>query len=217
MKLILLGPPGAGKGTQANFIREKYGIPQISTGDMLRAAVKAGTPLGRAAQKVMDAGQLVSDDIIIGLVQDRLKQPDCQRGYLFDGFPRTIPQAEALKRAGVPIDHVLEIEVPDDEIVARMSGRRVHPASGRSYHVKFHPPKVAGKDDLTGEPLIQRDDDREETVKKRLEVYRAQTRPLVDYYGRWAASGEAAAPRYRKISGLGAVEEIKRRVFAALS
>jgi adenylate kinase len=217
MKLILLGPPGAGKGTQANFIREKYGIPQISTGDMLRAAVKAGTPLGRAAQKVMDAGQLVSDDIIIGLVQDRLKQPDCQRGYLFDGFPRTIPQAEALKRAGVPIDHVLEIEVPDDEIVARMSGRRVHPASGRSYHVKFNPPKVAGKDDLTGEPLIQRDDDREETVKKRLEVYRAQTRPLVDYYGRWAASGEAAAPRYRKISGLGAVEEIKRRVFAALS
>ena len=217
MKLILLGPPGAGKGTQANFIREKYGIPQISTGDMLRAAVKAGTPLGRAAQKVMDAGQLVSDDIIIGLVQDRLKQPDCQRGYLFDGFPRTIPQAEALKRAGVPIDHVLEIEVPDDEIVARMSGRRVHPASGRSYHVKFNPPKVAGKDDLTGEPLIQRDDDREETVKKRLEVYRALTRPLVDYYGRWAASGEAAAPRYRKISGLGAVEEIKRRVFAALS
>ena len=217
MKLILLGPPGAGKGTQANFIREKYGIPQISTGDMLRAAVKAGTPLGRAAQKVMDAGQLVSDDIIIGLVQDRLKQPDCQRGYLFDGFPRTIPQAEALKCAGVPIDHVLEIEVPDDEIVARMSGRRVHPASGRSYHVKFNPPKVAGKDDLTGEPLIQRDDDREETVKKRLEVYRAQTRPLVDYYGRWAASGEAAAPRYRKISGLGAVEEIKRRVFAALS
>ncbi|HZS68852.1 MAG TPA: adenylate kinase [Burkholderiales bacterium] len=217
MKLILLGPPGAGKGTQANYIREKYGIPQISTGDMLRAAVKAGTPLGRAAQKVMDAGQLVSDDIIIGLVQDRLKQPDCQRGYLFDGFPRTIPQAEALKRAGVPIDHVLEIEVPDDEIIARMSGRRVHPASGRSYHVKFNPPKVAGKDDLTGEPLIQRDDDREETVKKRLEVYRAQTRPLVDYYGRWAASGEAAAPRYRKISGLGAVEEIKRRVFAALS
>lgn len=217
MRLILLGAPGAGKGTQAAFIIEKFGIPQISTGDMLRAAVKAGTPLGRAAQKVMDAGQLVSDDIIIGLVQDRLKQPDCQRGYLFDGFPRTIPQAEALKRAGVPIDHVLEIEVPDDEIIARMSGRRVHPASGRSYHVKFNPPKVAGKDDLTGEPLIQRDDDREETVKKRLEVYRAQTRPLVDYYGRWAASGEAAAPRYRKISGLGAVEEIKRRVFAALS
>jgi adenylate kinase len=165
----------------------------------------------------MDAGQLVSDDIIIGLVQDRLKQPDCARGYLFDGFPRTIPQAEALKRAGVPIDDVLEIDVPDDEIIARMSGRRVHPASGRSYHMKFNPPRVAGKDDVTGEPLVQRDDDREETVRKRLEVYRAQTRPLVDYYGRWAASGEKAAPRYRKISGLGAVEEIKRRVFAALS
>lgn len=217
MKLILLGPPGAGKGTQAHYIREEYGIPQISTGDMLRAAVKAGTPLGLAAKKVMDAGQLVSDDIIIGLVQDRLQEPDCRRGYLFDGFPRTIPQAEALKRAGVPIDHVLEIEVPDDEIIARMSGRRVHPASGRSYHVKFNPPKLAGKDDVTGEPLIQRDDDREETVKKRLEVYRAQTRPLVEYYGRWAASGEPGAPRYRKISGLGAVEEIKRRVFAALS
>jgi adenylate kinase len=217
MRLILLGPPGAGKGTQANFIREKYGIPQISTGDMLRAAVKAGTPLGLAAKKVMDAGQLVSDDIIIGLVQDRLKQPDCARGYLFDGFPRTIPQAEALKRAGVPIDDVLEIDVPDDEIIARMSGRRVHPASGRSYHMKFNPPRVAGKDDVTGEPLVQRDDDREETVRKRLEVYRAQTRPLVDYYGRWAASGEKAAPRYRKISGLGALEEIKRRVFAALS
>jgi adenylate kinase len=217
MRLILLGPPGAGKGTQANFIREKYGIPQISTGDMLRAAVKAGTPLGLAAKQVMDAGQLVSDDIIIGLVQDRLKQPDCARGYLFDGFPRTIPQAEALKRAGVPIDYVLEIDVPDDEIIARMSGRRVHPASGRSYHVKFNPPKVAGQDDVTGEPLIQRDDDREETVRKRLEVYRAQTRPLVDYYGRWAASGANAAPRYREISGLGAVEEIRRRVFAALS
>jgi len=217
MRLILLGPPGAGKGTQANFIREKYGIPQISTGDMLRAAVKAGTPLGLAAKKVMDAGQLVSDDIIIGLVQDRLKQPDCAHGYLFDGFPRTIPQAQALRDAGVPIDHVLEIEVPDDEIIARMSGRRVHPASGRTYHVKFNPPRVAGQDDVTGEPLIQRDDDREETVRKRLEVYRAQTRPLVDYYGRWAASGANAAPRYRKISGLGAVEEIRRRVFAALS
>ena len=217
MRLILLGPPGAGKGTQAQFIREKYGIPQISTGDMLRAAIKAGTPLGLAAKKVMDAGHLVSDDIIIGLVQDRLEQPDCARGYLFDGVPRTIPQAQALKRAGVPIDTVLEIDVPDDEIIARVSGRRVHPASGRSYHVKFHPPKVAGQDDLTGEPLIQRDDDREETVRKRLEVYRAQTRPLVDYYGRWAASGEAGAPRYRKISGLGALEEIRRRVFAALS
>jgi adenylate kinase len=217
MRLMLLGPPGAGKGTQANFIREKYGIPQISTGDMLRAAVKAGTPLGLAAKKVMDAGQLVSDDIIIGLVQDRLQQPDCARGYLFDGFPRTIPQADALKRAAVPIDHVLEIEVPDDEIIARISGRRVHPATGRTYHVTFNPPKVAGKDDLTGEPLIQRDDDREQTVKKRLEVYRAQTRPLVDYYRRCAASGEHGAPRYRKISGLGPVEEIRRRVFAALS
>ena len=217
MRVILLGPPGAGKGTQAHFIREKYGIPQISTGDMLRAAVKAGTPLGLAAKQVMDAGQLVSDDIIIGLVQERLQQPDCKRGYLFDGFPRTIPQAEALKRAGVPIDYVLEIDVPDDEIIVRMSGRRVHPGSGRSYHIKFNPPQAEGKDDVTGEPLIQRDDDREETVRKRLEVYRAQTRPLVDYYGRWAASGETGAPRYRRISGLGPVEEIKRRVFAALS
>ena len=217
MRLILLGPPGAGKGTQANFIREKYGIAQISTGDMLRAAVKAGTPLGLAAKKVMEAGQLVSDDIIVGLVSERLQQPDCKRGYLFDGFPRTIPQADALKRAGVPIDYVLEIDVPDEEIIARMSGRRVHPASGRTYHVRFNPPKVAGKDDVTSEPLVQRDDDREETVRKRLEVYRAQTRPLVDYYGRWAASGEPRAPRYRKISGLGPVEQIKRRVFAALS
>ena len=217
MRVILLGPPGAGKGTQAHFIREKYGIPQISTGDMLRAAVKAGTPLGLAAKQVMDAGQLVSDDIIIGLVQERLQQPDCKRGYLFDGFPRTIPQAEALKRAGVPLDYVLEIDVPDDEIIVRMSGRRVHPGSGRSYHIKFNPPQAEGKDDVTGEPLIQRDDDREETVRKRLEVYRAQTRPLVDYYGRWAASGETGAPRYRRISGLGPVEEIKRRVFAALS
>jgi adenylate kinase len=217
MRLILLGPPGAGKGTQANFIRQKYRIPQISTGDMLRAAVKAGTPLGIAAKKVMDAGHLVSDDIIIALVNERLREPDCQPGYLFDGFPRTIPQAEALKKADVPLDYVLEIDVPDDEIIARLSGRRVHPASGRTYHIRFNPPKVAGQDDATGEPLIQRDDDREETVKKRLEVYRAQTRPLVDYYGRWAASGAAGAPRYRKISGVGAVEEIERRVFAALS
>jgi adenylate kinase len=217
MRLILLGPPGAGKGTQANFIRQKYRIPQISTGDMLRAAVKAGTPLGLAAKKVMDAGQLVSDDIITALVNERLREPDCKPGYLFDGFPRTIPQAEALKKATVPLDYVLEIDVPDEEIIARLSGRRVHPASGRSYHLSFHPPKVAGQDDVTGEPLIQRDDDREETVKKRLEVYRAQTRPLVDYYGRWAASGAPGAPRYRKISGLGAVEEIKQRVFAALS
>ena len=216
MKLILLGPPGAGKGTQANFIREKYGIPQISTGDMLRAAVKAGTPLGLAAKQVMDAGKLVSDDIIIGLVSERLKQPDCRRGYLFDGFPRTIPQAEALRKAGVPIDYVLEIDVGDDEIIDRMGGRRVHPASGRSYHVKFNPPKVEGKDDATGEPLVQRDDDREETVRHRLEVYRKQTSPLVGYYGRLAASGEAGAPKYRKISGLGTVEEIKQRAFAAL-
>jgi adenylate kinase len=217
MRLILLGPPGAGKGTQANFIREKYRIPQISTGDMLRAAVKAGTPLGVAAKKVMDAGQLVSDDIIIGLVTERLKEADCRQGYLFDGFPRTIPQAEALKQAGCALDYVLEIEVPDEEIIARMSGRRVHPASGRSYHLKFNPPKVRDRDDLTGEPLVQRDDDREQTVRKRLDVYRAQTRPLVDYYSRWAASGDARAPRFRKISGVGALEEIQRRVSAALT
>ena len=216
MRLILLGPPGAGKGTQAHFIREKYRIPQISTGDMLRAAVKAGTPLGAAAKNVMDAGQLVSDDIITALVTERLKEPDCKPGYLFDGFPRTIPQAEALKRAGVPLDYVLEIDVPDDEIIERMSGRRVHPASGRSYHVKFNPPKREGRDDVTGEPLVQRDDDREETVRNRLEVYRKQTLPLAGYYGRWAASGEAGAPKYRKISGLGTVEEIRQRAFAAL-
>ena len=207
MKLILLGPPGAGKGTQANFIREKFAIPQISTGDMLRAAVKAGTPLGMAAKKVMDAGHLVSDDIIVGLVKERLKAPDCARGYLFDGFPRTIPQAEAMKKEAIAIDAVLEIDVPDEEIIARMSGRRVHPASGRTYHVKFNPPKAEGKDDVTGEPLIQRDDDKEETVRKRLEVYRAQTRPLVQYY----------APILSKIPGSGTVEEIKRRIFAALS
>ena len=217
MRLILLGPPGAGKGTQANFIREKFGIPQISTGDMLRAAVKAGTPLGIAAKKVMDSGQLVSDDIIIGLVQERLKQPDCARGYLFDGFPRTIPQAEAMKKAAVAIDYVLEIDVPDGDIIERMSGRRVHPASGRTYHVKFNPPKAADKDDVSGEPLVQRDDDREETVKKRLEVYQSQTRPLVEYYGKWASTGDARAPKYRKISGRGTVEEITRRVFAALT
>src|SRR5919199_4465982 len=217
MRVILLGPPGAGKGTQAHFIRAKYRIPQISTGDMLRAAVKAGTPLGIAAKKVMDAGHLVSDEIIIGLVTERLKQPDCKQGYLFDGFPRTIPQAEALKQAGVPLDRVLEIDVPDEEIIARMSGRRVHPASGRSYHVKFNPPRQADKDDVTGEPLVQRDDDREETVRKRLEVYRAQTRPLVDYYSRWAAAGDARAPRFRKISGVGPVPEIQRRVIAALT
>ena len=217
MRLILLGPPGAGKGTQAAYVRDAYGIPQISTGDMLRAAVKAGTPLGLAAKKVMDAGQLVSDDIIIGLVKERLKHLDCRNGYLFDGFPRTIPQAEALRDSGVNLDFVLEIDVDHEEIIRRLSGRRVHPASGRNYHVKFNPPKVAGRDDATGEPLVQRDDDREETVRKRLEVYRAQTRPLVDYYGKWAASGDARAPKYRKIQGTGAVDEISRRAFAALT
>ncbi len=216
MRLILLGPPGAGKGTQANFIKEKFGIPQISTGDMLRAAVKAGTPLGIEAKKVMDAGGLVSDDIIIGLVKDRLQQPDCQGGYMFDGFPRTIPQADAMKDAGVPLDVVLEIDVPDAEIIERMSGRRVHVASGRTYHVKYNPPKVEGKDDVTGEPLIQRDDDAEATVRKRLEVYHAQTKPLVEYYTRWAASGDAKAPRVCKISGLGSVEDITARAFEAL-
>jgi len=217
MRLILLGPPGAGKGTQANFIREKFGIPQISTGDMLRAARAAKTPLGIEAGKIMDAGQLVSDDIIVALVEERLGHGDCTRGYLFDGFPRTIPQAEAMKAADVRIDHVLEIDVPDDEIITRMSGRRVHLASGRTYHLEFNPPRVEGKDDVTGEPLVQRDDDREETVRKRLEVYRAQTRPLVDYYGKWAASGDAKAPKYHKIAGTGSVDEIRRRVLAALN
>ena len=216
MRLILLGPPGAGKGTQANFIRQKYGIPQISTGDMLRAAVKAGTPLGLAAKKVMDSGQLVSDDIIIGLVKERLKEPDCARGYLFDGFPRTLPQADAMKDAGVAIDYVLEIDVPDAAIIERMSGRRVHAASGRTYHIRYNPPKVPDRDDATGEPLIQRDDDREETVKKRLEVYHAQTEPLVAYYADWAASGEPRAPKYRKVDGMGSVETIRAAVLAAL-
>lgn len=217
MRLILLGPPGAGKGTQAAFIKEKFGIPQISTGDMLRAAVKAGTPLGIAAKQVMDAGGLVSDDLIIGLVKDRLAQPDCANGYLFDGFPRTIPQADAMKAANVALDHVLEIDVPDGDIIERMSGRRVHAASGRTYHVRFNPPKLAGQDDLTGEPLIQRDDDLESTVKKRLEVYHSQTRPLVAYYSNWAASGDPRAPRYRKISGVGAVDAILARALGALS
>lgn len=216
MRLILLGPPGAGKGTQAAHICQRYAIAQISTGDMLRAAVKAGTPLGLAARQVMDAGQLVSDDIIVGLVRERLTQPDCARGFLFDGFPRTIAQAEAMKTAGVRLDVVLEIDVPDAAIVERMSGRRVHPASGRSYHLRFNPPKVAGKDDLSGEDLIQRDDDREETVRKRLEVYHAQTRPLVEYYAGWAASGDPLAPRCRKIDGLGSVDEITARALAAL-
>ena len=217
MRLILLGAPGAGKGTQATFICKKYGIPQISTGDMLRAAVKAGTPLGLAAKKVMDSGGLVGDDIIIGLVRERLKQPDCAAGFLFDGFPRTIPQAEAMREAGVPLDFVLEIDVPFDAIIERMSGRRSHPASGRTYHVKFNPPKVAGLDDETGEPLVQRDDDKEETVKKRLEVYASQTRPLVDYYAHWAKTEPAASPKYRAISGLGSVEEITARALQALS
>jgi adenylate kinase len=216
MRLILLGAPGAGKGTQAQFIREHYGIPQISTGDMLRAAVKAQTPLGIAAKKVMDTGALVSDDIIIGLVEERLKLPDCEKGYLFDGFPRTIPQADAMKHAGVAIDHVLEIAVPDCDIIERITGRRVHPGSQRIYHIHFNPPKVDGIDDVTGEPLIQRDDDKEETVRKRLEVYQRQTRPLVDYYGQWAATGDASAPRYARISGSGSVDEITARVMAAL-
>ena len=211
MRLILLGPPGAGKGTQANFICEKYAIPQISTGDMLRAAIKAGTPLGKKAKAVMDAGQLVSDEIIVGLVKERLKKSDCKRGYLFDGFPRTIPQAEALAKEGIPVDYVLEIDVPDGDIITRMSGRRVHPGSGRVYHVKFNPPKVQGKDDLTGEPLVQRDDDLEETVRKRLEVYRAQTRPLVEYYQRHSPQ------KYRRISGTGAVDDVKSRALAALT
>ncbi|MBL8330957.1 MAG: adenylate kinase [Rubrivivax sp.] len=217
MRLILLGPPGAGKGTQATQICQKYGIPQISTGDMLRAAVKAGTPLGVAAKKVMDAGGLVSDDIIIGLVKERIAQPDCTNGFLFDGFPRTLPQADAMKAAGVKLDVVLEIDVPDASIVERMSGRRAHLPSGRTYHVKFNPPKVEGQDDVTGEPLIQRDDDKEETVLKRLAVYQSQTRPLVDYYSAWAATGDAAAPRYARIAGLGTVEEITTRAFAALA
>jgi adenylate kinase len=217
MRLILLGAPGAGKGTQANFIKEKFNIPQISTGDMLRAAVKAGTPLGMEAKKVMDAGGLVSDDIIIGLVKDRLKQPDCANGYLFDGFPRTIPQADAMKEAGVSIDYVLEIDVPDQEIIERMGGRRVHQPSGRTYHVKFNPPKVPGKDDVTGEDLIQRDDDHEETVKKRLAVYHDQTEVLVGYYNQWAQSGQPGAPKYRKIAGVGPVEMIRDNAFKALS
>lgn len=217
MRLILLGAPGAGKGTQATFICQKYGIPQISTGDMLRAAVKAGTPLGLQAKAVMDSGALVSDDIIIGLVKERITQADCANGFLFDGFPRTIPQADAMKAAGVKLDYVLEIDVPFEAIIERMSGRRSHPASGRTYHVKFNPPKVEGKDDVTGEPLIQRDDDREETVKKRLEVYASQTRPLVDYYSQWARTDAGAAPQYRAISGMGSVEEITARALAALA
>ena len=216
MRLILLGAPGAGKGTQAKFICERFGIPQISTGDMLRAAVKAGTPLGLAAKKVMDSGALVSDDIIIGLVKERLGEPDCVNGYLFDGFPRTIPQAQAMKDAGVPIEFVLEIDVPDSDIIERMAGRRAHLPSGRTYHVKFNPPKVEGKDDVTGEDLVQRDDDKEETVKKRLEIYHSQTKPLVDFYTKWAAEGAAQAPKVRKIAGVGSVDSITASVFDAL-
>ncbi|MCZ8176915.1 MAG: adenylate kinase [Burkholderiaceae bacterium] len=216
MRLILLGAPGAGKGTQATFICRHFGIPQISTGDMLRAAVKAGTPLGLAAKQVMDSGGLVSDDIIIGLVKERIAQPDCASGFLFDGFPRTIPQADAMKAAGVKLDHVVEIDVPDEAIIERMSGRRAHLPSGRTYHVKFNPPKAEGLDDVTGEPLIQRDDDKEETVRKRLQVYQSQTRPLVEYYSSWAATGEPGAPRYARIAGTGSVDEITARVMAAL-
>jgi adenylate kinase len=216
MRLILLGAPGAGKGTQAEFLCRHYGIPQVSTGNMLREAVSAGTALGVAAKKVMDAGALVSDDIIIGLVKERIARPDCANGFLFDGFPRTIAQAEAMRNAGVKLDAVLEIDVPDEAIIERMSGRLFHIASGRSYHVKFNPPKVAGKDDATGEPLIQRDDDKEATVRKRLQVYQSQTRPLVEYYSKWAESGDAAAPRYRRIDGSGTVDQITARALAAL-
>ena len=216
MRIILLGGPGAGKGTQANFIKEKYGIPQISTGDMLRAHVKAGTELGKQAKKIMDEGGLVSDDIIMGMVKERIQEDDCKNGFLFDGFPRTIAQAEALREAGVDIDAVVEIDVPDEEIIKRMSGRRVHLPSGRTYHVVYNPPKVEGKDDVTGEDLIQRDDDKEETVRKRLEVYHEQTEPLIDYYSKWAQSGDARAPKYIKVEGIGSVEEIRDKIFSAL-
>ncbi len=216
MRIILLGGPGAGKGTQAGYLTEKYGIPQISTGDMLRAAVKAGTPLGLEAKKVMDSGGLVSDDIILGLVVERVAQPDCGKGFLFDGFPRTVVQADALKTEKIPVDAVVEIDVEDEEIIRRMSGRRVHLTSGRTYHIVFNPPKVEGKDDVTGEALIQRDDDQEETVRKRLAVYHDQTEPLIDYYTRWAESGEGGAPKYVKVAGVGKVEEIRDRIFAGL-
>jgi len=217
MRLILLGGPGAGKGTQANNVKEKYQIPQISTGDMLRAAVKAGTDLGKEAKKFMDSGQLVTDDVIIGLVKERIKEPDCEKGFLFDGFPRTIPQADAMKAAGVQIDAVVDIDVPDDEIIKRMGGRRAHLASGRTYHIVFNPPKEEGKDDVTGEPLVQRDDDKEETVKKRLEVYHDQTEPLIGYYKDWEESSDAAAPKYIKINGVGKVAEIRDSIYGALN
>ncbi len=216
MRLILLGGPGAGKGTQANLVKDRYQIPQISTGDMLRAALKEGTELGLKAKEYMDAGKLVPDDVIIGLVKERIKAPDCEKGFLFDGFPRTIPQADAMKEAGVPIEAVVDIDVPDGEIIKRMGGRRVHLASGRTYHIVFNPPKEEGKDDETGEPLIQRDDDKEETVHKRLDVYHAQTEPLVDYYKDWEKSGESVAPKYIRIDGVGKVEEIRDQIYAAL-
>ncbi|MBW2366470.1 MAG: adenylate kinase [Deltaproteobacteria bacterium] len=216
MRLILLGGPGAGKGTQANFVKEQYSIPQISTGDMLRGAVKAGTELGKEAKKFMDAGGLVPDEVIIGLVQERIQEPDCEKGFLFDGFPRTIPQADAMKEAGVTIDAVIDIDVPDAEIIKRMGGRRAHLASGRTYHIVFNPPKVEGKDDVTGEPLVQRDDDKEETVKKRLEVYHDQTEPLIGYYKDWGAVGDAAAPQYVRIAGVGKMNEIRDQLFSAL-
>jgi adenylate kinase len=217
MRIILLGMPGAGKGTQARFLIDKFGIPQISTGDMLRAAIKAGTPLGLEAKKFMDRGALVPDDIVIELVKRRVEQPDCARGFIFDGFPRTIPQAEALRRAGIRVDCVAEISISDEAILRRMSGRRVHPASGRSYHTEFNPPRTPGKDDVTGEPLVQRDDDKEETVRKRIDIYHAQTKPLIDYYSRSAAAGDAQAPRYVKIDGTGTVEAIRDRLLAALA
>jgi adenylate kinase len=217
MRLILLGPPGAGKGTQAATISAHFGIPQISTGDMLRGAIKAGTPLGLAAKKIIDSGQLVDDETILGLVKERLQRADCKPGYLLDGFPRTIPQAEAMRDRGVAVEYVLEIDVPPEEIIGRMAGRRVHLASGRTYHVKFNPPKAEGKDDVTGEPLVQREDDREETVKKRLDVYQAQTRPLIAFYARWAAAQDARAPKLRKISGMGSVEDVGKRAIQALA
>ena len=216
MRLILLGGPGAGKGTQANYIKDRYRIPQISTGDMLRAAVKAGTELGKEAKGYMDAGKLVPDGVIIGLVKERIKESDCENGFLFDGFPRTIPQADAMKEASVPIDAVVDIDVPDGEIIKRMSGRRAHLASGRTYHIVFNPPKVEGKDDVTGEPLVQRDDDKEETVRKRLEVYHDQTEPLIGYYQKWERSGEPGAPKYIKIPGVGGVDQIRDQIFASL-
>lgn len=217
MRVILLGGPGAGKGTQATYIKEKFGIPQISTGDMLRAHVKAGSDLGKAAKKIMDEGGLVSDDIIMGMIKERVKEDDCKNGYLFDGFPRTLPQADALKAAGIPVDAVVEIDVDDAEIIKRMSGRRAHLASGRTYHIEFNPPKVAGKDDVTGEDLVQRDDDKEETVKKRLDVYHKQTEPLIKYYSEWSATSEDGAPAYHKIAGIGSVEDIRDSIFRALA